>query len=167
MEIIKAVTEWAKAEIVSSIFFMLFGLGYILGSIGLWKFGNTQLMKALIIPLFIAGGLLFSAGMSFYFSNKSKLSNFEKEYKENPSAMIHSEITRTEGLISTYEKVALKFFPAIILLALIVLFLIPKPMVKAICIAIIAFLLVLVLLDSQALKRVKTYHNQLELIQSQ
>lgn len=162
MEIVKAATEWAKAEIVSSTIFMLFGLAYILGSIGFWKFGNTPLTKALFIPLLIAGVLLLGAGISFYLTNKSALANFETEYNDNPTAMINSEIDRTKSTIKTYENVALKVFPAIILLAILVFCFISHPIVRAISIAVIAFLIVLVLIDSQALKRMKVYHNQLE-----
>lgn len=163
MEIIKAATEWAKAEIISSIFFMLFGLIYILVSVGLWKLGSTTLAKALILPLLIAGGLLLSAGVSFYLSNKSKLNNFETEFKADSSSVIKAEILRTESTMKTYKNVALKVFPAIIILAILISFFISNPTVKAICIAIIAFLSVLVILDSQALKRIKTYHQKLEL----
>lgn len=167
MEIIKAATEWAKAEIVSSIFFMLFGLAYTLGSLGFWKFGNTPLTKALFIPLLIAGGLLLSAGISFYLSNKSILANFEKEYNENAAALIDSEINRTKSTMKSYENIALKVFPAIIIIMVIVFILISNPMIRAFSVSIIAFLFVLVLLDSQALKRIKTYHHQLEIVKEQ
>lgn len=165
MEIVKAANVWAKAEVVSSIFFMLFGVIYLLSAIGFWKWGNTSLTKALIIPILIAGGLLVSAGISFYSSNKSRLSSFETEYKANPSTLIKSEIARTAQTIKTYENVALKVFPAIIIVALLVSIFVSNPTVRAIGIAIIAFLSVLVLLDSQALKRIKTYHQQLELVE--
>lgn len=163
MEIIKAATEWAKAEIVSAIFFMLFGIFYILGSIGFWKMGNTPLTRALFIPILIAGGLLLAAGISFYISNKSRLANFETEYNTNSAALINSEIDRTASTINTYENVALKVFPAIIFVAALVAVFISNPTVRAISIAIAAFLIVLVILDSQALKRTKAYHQQLEL----
>ena len=144
-------------------FFMLFGLIYVIASFAFWKFSDAPLSQALFIPLLIAGGLLFSAGVSFYLTNKTKLAQFEKEYKEDPLALIDVEIDRTEKTIKTYENVALKVFPGIILLAAIIIFVISNPMVRAICIALIAFLSVLVILDSQALKRMKTYHHQLEL----
>jgi len=163
MEIVKVATEWTKAEIVSSIIFMLFGLSYMLGSVGLWKFGQTPLTKSLILPLLIAGVLLLSAGISFYLSNKSRIANFENEYKANPSTLINSEFSRTASTIKTYETIALKVFPVIILVAALVSWFISNPIVRAISIAIIAFLFVLVLLDSQALKRIKAYHQQLKL----
>ncbi len=163
MDILKAASVWAKAEVVSSIFFMLFGIVYLLATFGLWQWGNTPLTKALIIPMLVAGGLLLAAGISFYISNKSMPKRFETEYNTKPCAIIQSEIARTEKTIKTYKNVALKVFPAIIVIAVLLSIFISKPTVRAISIAIIAFLSVLVLLDSQALKRMKTYHYQLEL----
>lgn len=166
MEIITAANSWAKAEITSSIFFMIFGVVYLLVAFGFRQMGATPMIKALIIPMLVAGGLLLFAGMSFYFSNKAKLTSFKTDYKANPSAMIKSEIASTAKTIKTYENVALKVFPAIVLAAALIAIFISNPMVRAICIGIIAFLSVLVLLDSQALKRMKTYHQQLELVQA-
>ncbi len=163
MEILKAASDWAKAEIVSSIFFMLFGGVYLLAAFGFWQWGNSPLTKALVIPILIAGGLLLSAGVSFYLSNKSRLTSFETSYKTHPSALIESEIERTAQTIKTYENIALKVFPAIIVVAALLSAFISNPIIRAICIAIIAFLSVLVILDSQALKRIKTFHQQLEL----
>ena len=163
MEILKAASVWAKTEVVSSIFFMLFGMIYLLASLGFWQWGNTPLTKALIIPMLAAGGLLLGAGISFYISNKSMPEKFEAAYKTNPSTIIKSEIARTEKTIKTYKNVALKVFPAIIVIAALLAIFIPNPTVRAISIAIIAFLSVLVLLDSQALKRMKVYHYQLAL----
>ncbi len=161
MDILNAATNWAKAEIVSSFFFMFFGIVYLLATISFWKWGNTPLMKALVIPMLIAGGLLLGAGISFYLSNKARLTTFETAYKTNPSTLIKSEIERTGQTIKTYENVALKVFPAIILVAILVCIFISNPVVRAISIAIIAFLSVLILLDSQALKRTQTYHQHL------
>lgn len=163
MEIVKAASEWAKAEIVSAMFFMLFGLVYLFASIGLWQYGTTSLMKATFIPLLVAGALLLMAGIGFYFSNKSKLNNFEKEYKANPSELINSELSRAASTIKTYENVALKVFPLLIIIAGLVFWFVSNPTIKGICIGVIAFFFVLVLLDSQALKRMKTYHQALEL----
>ncbi len=165
MEIITAANNWAKAEIISSIFFMLFGIVYLLIAIYIRQLGTTPLTKALIIPLMVAGGLLFLAGISFYLSNKSKLASFEKKYNADPAAMLQAEMATTTKTIKTYENVAIKVFPALIVIAALLAILVSDPMVRAICISVIAFLFVLVLLDSQALKRMKTYHQQIELAQ--
>jgi len=146
---------------------MLFGFCYLLASVGFWKFGNTPLTKALTIPIMVAGGLLLGAGISFYLSNKSKLRTFETEYNLNPSSLISSELERTEKTMNTYKNVALKVFPAIVLVAALVVVFTANPIVRAISIGVIAFLSVLILLDSQALKRMKTYHQKLKLVESQ
>lgn len=164
MEILKAANDWFKAEVVSSMFFMLFGVVYILAAVALWQWGITPLTKALVIPILIAGGLLLAAGISFYLSNNSRLTSIETEYKTNPATFIVSELDRTAQTIKTYENIALKVFPAIILVAALLSIFISKPIIRVICIAIIAFLIVLIVLDSQALKRIKTYHQQLELV---
>lgn len=163
MDIITAANQWARAELVSAIFFILFGLAWLFVSFACWQWGSTALTKALIIPMLLAGLLLAGAGIGFYVSNNAKLKSFESDYKNNPSELITSEIERTEQTIKTYQNVALKVFPAIIVIALLVCLFVSYPLVRAICIGIIAFLAVLVLLDSQALKRMKVYNQHLQI----
>lgn len=124
---------------------------------------TTPFLSALFIPMLVAGILLLMAGISFYFTNKSKLNSFEADYKATPTAFLDSEIESTAKTIKTYENVALKVFPAIILTALLIAIFVSFPMVKAICVGLVAFLSVLVLLDSQALKRMKLYHQHLKI----
>jgi len=50
MEILKIATEWAKAEVFSSRFFVLFALLFLIGSIGFWQLGKTETAKAYTIP---------------------------------------------------------------------------------------------------------------------
>ncbi len=164
MEIVKAATEWAKAEMISAIFFMLFGLIYLIIALSLWQWGNTALAKSLFVPLLVAGGLILAAGIGFYVSNQSKLKSFESDFKNDPTAMVKSELTRTAQTMSTYQNVALKVFPGIIIVAALLSIFVSNVTVRAIGIAIIAFFLVLVVLDSQALKRIKKYHEKLELV---
>ncbi len=165
MEIIKYFNEWAKAEIIASFYFMFIGLLYALGSFCLWKIGEAPLSRALIIPLLVSGILLLGAGVGFYVSNKTKLNNFEMDYKSDPEKVINAELERTSSTIKTYENVALKIFPIIIIITALIASFTSNVNVKAIGIAIIAFFLVLVLLDSQALKRMQIYNRQLNVMQ--
>jgi len=165
MEVVKAADKWAKGEIASAIAFILYGLSFLLVGLGFCLYGEAALHKALSLPMALAGGLLLGAGLSFYLSNKARLKNFESEYRANPSAVIKAELERTEKTIGTYKNVALKVFPAFVLVAILLLVFVSKPLVKAISIGVIAFFAVLILQDSQALRRMKTYHQQLELIE--
>lgn len=163
MEIIKAATKWTKAEMVSALFFMGFGIVYLSIAIYFWQFGEREFTKALFIPMLISGGLLLSAGLSFYLSSRSLLKRFESEYKADPNTLIQSEIVRAEKTIKSYENVALKFFPLVLVVAILLYIVISSTLIKAICIGIIVFLSAIILLDSQALKRMKTYYQELKL----
>lgn len=161
MDILKSATEWARAEVFSSQFIIFFGVLFIIVSIGFWQIGKTDVAKAFIIPSLLAGTLLLAAGLSFFFSNKSRLSNFETEYKMDTSAFITSEIARTEKTIASYENTAFKVFPAIIIVAALLFIFINKPIWRAISITTIAFLTIIILIDSHAHPRTKTYHKHL------
>ena len=58
MDILKASTDWAKSELFSTPFFVLFGVLFIAASIGFWQLGKTEMAKAYIIPTLVAGVLL-------------------------------------------------------------------------------------------------------------
>jgi len=46
MDILKAATEWARAELVSTPFFMLFGVLFMATSVGFWQLGKTEMARA-------------------------------------------------------------------------------------------------------------------------
>lgn len=164
MDIVRIATEWAKAEVFSAKIFILFGIMFIIAAVGFWQLGKTEMARAYLYPTLVVGGLLLSAGLSFYFSNTSKISQIETEYKANPTEFIKSEIARTEQTMNTYENVAFKVFPAIIALAALLFVFVERPIWRAIFVTIIAFLLVLIWMDSSAHERMKAYHEQLILV---
>ena len=55
MELIKLSVDWAKAEVFSSTFFILFGTLFIAASVGFWQVGKTDLARAYITPTLVAG----------------------------------------------------------------------------------------------------------------
>lgn len=167
MEIVKAANDWAKAEIFSAQIFFSFGVLFVLVSAGFWQLGNSELSQTLIYPILVAGALLMAAGIGFYFSNNKRLANFEADYKANPVTFLDSEIARTEKTIKSYENVAFKVFPGIIVVALLLIIFVDSPFWRAINIAVIAFFAVTILLDSKAHSRTKAYHEQLRLVKNQ
>ncbi|WP_299627168.1 hypothetical protein [uncultured Tenacibaculum sp.] len=164
MELLKFAIEWTKDEISSSKIFILFGILFMSASIGFWQLGKTEIAKAFIYPILIAGILLLMTGFGFYFSNKSRLSNIESNYSGNPSAFVESEIVKTEKIMNSYENIAFKIFPAIIAIAALLIISTDKAIWRAICITVIAFLTVLLVLDINANARIKNYHKELKQI---
>ena len=86
MEVLKAATAWAKAEVFSSTFFILFGVLFVLGTIGFWQLGKTELAKAFIYPTLVAGILLLIIGIGLVYSNKSRIASFPAAYEKDASA---------------------------------------------------------------------------------
>jgi len=164
MDIVKTAIEWAKAEIVSAQIFIFFGVLFLLGSVVFWQLGETEFTQAFIYPMLVTGALLLAAGLGFYFGNKTRLANFESDYNANPATFIESEIARTEKTIASYENVAFKVFPAIIVVAVLLIIFMDSPVWRATNSTIIAFFAVLILLDSKAHTRIKAYHQQLVIV---
>ena len=66
MQILKVATDWAKAELFSTPFFVLFGLLFLIASVGFWQLGKTEIAKAYMLPTLVAGSLLIIIGVGLF-----------------------------------------------------------------------------------------------------
>lgn len=48
-DLITLATDWAKAEMFSTLFFVAFGVVFALASLGFWQLGKTDMAKAYVI----------------------------------------------------------------------------------------------------------------------
>ncbi|MCF8244264.1 MAG: hypothetical protein K9J37_05620 [Saprospiraceae bacterium] len=167
MEILKAATDWAKAELFSTPFFILFGGLFVLASIGFWQLGKTEMAKAYIIPTLVAGVLLMIIGFGLFFTNKSRLANFPAAYERDASAFVESELARAEATLKEYQTIVFKAIPLIIAACALVIVFIDKPIWRASMITTIAMLVVILLIDGTAHARIDAYNKQLELVEKQ
>ena len=165
MEILKIATDWAKAEVFSTIFFILFGIGFVAASIGFWQLGKTDLAKAYIIPTLVAGVLLLTIGLGLFFTNISRISSFESDYNQDASAFVKSEMVRVDNTLNEYKTVVFKVVPLIIIAAALLIIFINTPTWRAIGITTIAMLIVILLIDGTAHARIETYKKQLEFVE--
>lgn len=163
MELLKLATEWAKAEVFSTRFFILFAILFLIASIGFWKLGVTDLAKAYIIPTLIAGLLLMTIGLGLFYTNKTRIIQFEKAFNSNTPAFYQSEIERTEATLKEYT-VVFKVIPILIIIAALLILFVNTPTWRAISITTIAMLIVILLVDGTAHDRIKNYHNELKLV---
>ena len=161
MEILKTAITWAKDEVFSSSFFILFGVMFLVATIGFWQLGKTETAKAFVIPTLVVSILLLAIGLGLFFTNKSRLANFETEYKTNPEAFIKSEIARTEKTMKEYQRVVFQIVPIIIVVAALLIIFIDKPIWRAASIATIGLMVVILLVDSNAKTRIEDYNEQL------
>ncbi|RIJ42488.1 hypothetical protein [Pontibacter oryzae] len=161
MDILKAATDWAKAELFSTPFFILFGLAFMAGSLGFWQLGKTDIARAYIIPTLVAGVLLLTIGLGLFFTNKSRITQFEKAYNTDASAFVASEIERAESTLNEYKTIVFKIVPLIIIVAALVIIFVHTPTWRAISITTIAMMIVILLIDGTAHARIDAYHKQL------
>lgn len=164
MDILKTATDWAKAELFSTPFFIVFGLIFMAASIGFWQLGKTEIARAYIIPTLVAGVLLLTIGLGLFYTNKSRVIAFEKAYNEDASAFVSSEIIRAENTLKEYKTVVFKAIPMIIIAAALIIIFVNTPTWRAISITTIAMMIVLLLVDGTAHARMAAYKVQLELV---
>ena len=162
MDIVKLATEWARAEVFSARFFIFFAILFLLASTGFWQLGKTEMAKAYVIPTLVAGLLILAVGLGIFFTNKSRVNSFTEAYNTDPSGFVTSEIARTEKSIGEYKNIVFKIIPIIIVIAALLILFIDKPVWRATGITIIAMMIVILLVDSNASARIEAYRKQLE-----
>lgn len=161
MEILKTATDWAKAEVFSSLFFILFGTVAVLASIGFWKLGKTDMAKAFIFPMLVAGIFLLAVGIGLFFLNKSRIKSFPAAYSSDAPAFVKSEISRTEQSMNEYKTIVFRVIPLIVIVAALLVIFIDKPIWRAIGATTIALMAIIILIDSNAHARLDAYNEQL------
>lgn len=164
MDILKTATDWAKAEIFSSSFFIVFGALFIAVSIGFWQLGKTDLAKAYIIPTAVAGSLLLIIGVGLVYANKTRVTSFEEDYKKDATAFVQSEIDRVDRTLKEYNTIVFTAIPFIIIAFALILFFVNTPTWRAISITAISMLMVILLIDGTAHARIQDYKKQLVLV---
>jgi drug/metabolite transporter (DMT)-like permease len=166
MELLKLATEWAKSEVFSTRFFIFFAIIFIIVSIGFWQLGKTDLAKAYIIPTLVAGLLLMTIGLGLFYTNKSRITQFEKAYNTDAASFFQSEIERSEGTLKEY-KVVFKVIPILIIIAALLILFVNTPTWRAISITTIAMLTIILLVDGTAHSRIEVYHKKLKLMDTE
>lgn len=161
MDILKASTDWVKAELFSTPFFILFGVLFLIASIGFWQLGRTEMAKAYIIPTLVAGTLLMIIGFGLFFTNKSRLADFSIAYDRDASAFVASELARAEATLKEYRTVVFTAIPLLIVACAIGIMFFTTPIWRASLITAIAMLVVILLIDGTAYARIDAYNQQL------
>lgn len=161
MDILKIATEWAKAELVSTSFFIAIGIMFLFISFGFWNFGKTELARSYVVPILAAGAFLTTVGIGLFFTNKSRITQFKIAHEKNVLEFIDSEIDRTNATLKEYKNVVFTAIPIIIATCAIILFLFSGPLWRASMISTIAMLSVILLIDGLAHARIAEYHQEL------
>ena len=161
MDILKTATDWAKDEVFSTRFFILFAILFLIASFGFWKLGKTDMAKAYIIPILVAGALLLTIGLGLFYTNKSRIKQFEVAYNKDSKAFVASEFERIESTIKEYKNIVFKGIPIIIIICSLGILFLKTPVWRASFITAIAMLVVILLVDGTARNRIENYNEKL------
>ena len=99
-------------------------------------------------------------GLGLFFTNKSRITQFERAYNSDASAFVASEIARAESTLKEYT-VVFKVVPIIIIVAALLIVFVNTPTWRAISITTIAMMIVILLVDGTAHARIEAYNKQL------
>lgn len=160
MELLNLSTEWAKNEVFSTRFFILFAILFLIASFGFWQLGKTDIAKGYIIPMLVAGLLLMTIGLGLFYTNKTRINQFKQDFNTNATSLYESEIKRTESTLKEY-KVVFKVIPILIILAASVFIFFNSPLIRAISITTVLMLIVILLIDGTAHARIEFYNKNL------
>jgi ABC-2 type transport system permease protein len=160
MDILKAGTDWAKAEVFSSKIAFLLSLMFFLTAIGFWQLGKTAMAKAFVWPMLVAGILIVAVSAGLYFANKPRITQFESAYNTDAKAFIEAETARTA---KSQNELALvfKILPLIIIAAAVLIMFVNTPVWRAIGITAIVLMTVLMFIDSNTNARNTAYYQLL------
>jgi hypothetical protein len=161
MDLLSLSTEWAESEVFSTRFFILFAILFFITSLGFWQLGKTDLAKAYIIPTSVAAILLLIIGLGLFYTNKSRIKQFNEEYNSNSILFYESEIKRTEATLKEY-KVVFNVIPILIIVAALLILFFDSTSIRAISITTIATLIIVLLIDGTAHSRIESYNKSLK-----
>ena len=163
MDIAKTATEWTRAEVLSSAFFIVFALAFLLSSLGFLQMGRTDIARAYVVPMLVAGGLLLALGGGLFVQSQVKLAGLAAAYDASASGFVASEIARAERGLNNYRVAVVYLFPAIIAACALLIPFLASPVWRAGLITTIAMLAIILVIDTNANGRLEAYRQQLTL----
>ncbi|NDR56336.1 hypothetical protein [Aliiruegeria sabulilitoris] len=161
MDILKASTDWAKAEMLSNSAFLLFGALFLAASIAFWQVGRTDMARAYVMPTLVSGVLLLILGTGLLYGTWNTLAGYGPAVAQDAPAFVASEITRADRTIAQYGTAVFKVIPLLIVVAAALIIVLNGPAWRAGLITTIAFLSIVMLVDSNASGRLEAYRQQL------
>lgn len=162
MDILKVSTDWAKAEMLSNGFFALFGVMFVVASLGFWLRGETDMARAFVIPTLVAGVLFLILGVGLFYGTWKSLAGFAPAFAEDAAGFIASEIERIDRTMATYVTAAFKVMPMMIAAASVLIVVLHGPGWRAAMITAIVFLSLATAIDSNANARLGAYKAALQ-----
>ncbi|GAA3872067.1 hypothetical protein [Celeribacter arenosi] len=157
MDILKTATNWAKAEMLSNSVFILFAALFLAASFTLWQVARTDMARAYTVATLVAGILMLILGAGLLYGTWSSLSGFAEAAAQDTPGFVASEIARIDKTVAQYKTAVFKVMPLLIIAAAVLITVLSGPGWRAGLITTIAFLSIIMLVDSTAHARLVDY----------
>lgn len=157
MEILKTAEDWTKAEMLSSSFFVFFGVLFLVSSVGFWQIGKTDVARAYVWPTAVAGTLVLIIGVGIFVQSYGRLSSILEAHSANAASFIAEELQRSSSVLAQYRVAVFKVIPLIVAACAILFVLLDTPILRASFATTIAMMAVLLLVDTNASARLEAY----------
>lgn len=161
MDILRTSTEWARAELLSNGILILFSMMFLGASLLFWLRWETDMAKAFVLPMLVAGILMLILGMGLFYGTWQSLSGFEPALAEDESGFVAAEIERLDKTMAQYRAAVFKVIPLMIAAAAVLIVVSQDPGWRAALITAIVFLSLVLLIDSNANARLEVYKAKL------
>lgn len=156
-DILKTATDWARAEMVSSAFFVLFGVLFLGAGWGFFQLGKTGMAKAFPLPLVVAGGLLLVLGAGLFLQNYGRVTGFAAAFDSDPAAFVTSQIADAERVLKSYAVTVFRAIPLICAFCAVLIPFLAGNDARARLIVVLAMLAVILIVDVNSNARLETY----------
>ena len=163
MDIVKTATDWTRAEMLSSAFFILFGLSFLLASLGFWQLGKTDMARAYVVPMLVAGTLILIIGLGLFLPSHARLTSFPAAYATDAAGFVADEIASADRVLNDYRIAVFRVIPLIIVACALAILFFETPIWRASMITTIAMMAVILVIDTNANARLEGYRGQLAL----
>ncbi|TDL89398.1 hypothetical protein [Meridianimarinicoccus aquatilis] len=161
MDIVKTVTDWTRAEMLSSGFFILFGLSFLVASLGFWQLGRTDMARAYVVPMLVAGTLILIIGVGLFFPSQARLKSVSAAYATDATGFIADESARADRVLNAYRIAVFRVIPLIIAACGLAILYFETPLWRTSLITTIAMMAVILVVDTNANARLEGYRGQL------
>lgn len=161
MDILRTAIDWAKAEVLSSTIFILFGLVFLVASYSFWHSGKTDVAKAYVFPMLIGGSLLLILGIGLFIQSYNNVSIFAESYSADSDKFVVSQLENANRVERNYQFAVFRIMPLAIVVSAILFPLLTSPHWRASLLTTIAMLAVLMLIDTNANARLEDYKQKL------
>ena len=161
MDILKTSIDWARAELLSNSLFALFGAMFLVAGLLFWSRGETDMAKAFVFPMMLAGVLMLILGGGLLYGTWKSLTGFSTAFADDNARFIGLEVQRVERTMSQYGTAVFKVIPLLITAAALLIVFVHSPGWRAAFITAIIFLGLIMLIDSNANARLEGYKTNL------